>query len=116
MSGFFFCGIIEEPVAKASSKFINENSDVHQIIISSENLDRCIEITEIIIPSSIIKSLSLTESKLFSVGLENPSSFATKCLSKLKVVPASAPAPSGISSLLSKKSSILVMSLLNIWK
>ena len=114
MSGFFFCGIIEDPVAKASSRFINENSEVHQIIISSENLDKCIEITEIIIASSIIKSLSLTESKLFSVGFENPSSFATRCLSKSKVVPARAPAPRGISSLLSKKSSIREISLLNI--
>ena len=72
ISGFFFCGIIEEPVANASSSLINENSDVHHMIISSENLDKCIEIIEIIDANSIIKSLSLTESRLLTVGAENP--------------------------------------------
>ena len=41
-SGFFFCGIIDEPVAKASSSSMNLNSHEHQRIISSEKRERCV--------------------------------------------------------------------------
>ncbi|CAM5548213.1 hypothetical protein STENM327S_01445 [Streptomyces tendae] len=35
MSGFFFCGMIEEPVEKASCRVTKENSFVFQMMISS---------------------------------------------------------------------------------
>jgi hypothetical protein len=39
MSGFFFCGMIEDPVEKASSRVTNENSLVAHVVISSEIRD-----------------------------------------------------------------------------
>ena len=46
MSGFFFCGIIDEPVENASSSSTNLNSQLHHIIISSEKRLRCTMIIE----------------------------------------------------------------------
>ena len=46
ISGFFFCGIIDEPVENASSSSMNLNSQLHHIMISSENLERCTIIIE----------------------------------------------------------------------
>ena len=46
ISGFFFCGIIDEPVENASSSSTNLNSQLHHIIISSEKRERCTIIIE----------------------------------------------------------------------
>lgn len=40
MSGFFFCGIIEELVENASLKLMKPNSDVDQSTISSPMRDK----------------------------------------------------------------------------
>src|SRR2546430_15258361 len=40
MSGFFFCGMIDDPVANASSSSTQPNSGVAQSTISSPNRDR----------------------------------------------------------------------------
>ena len=41
-SGFFFCGMMDEPVEYASSSSTNLNSHEHQEMISSDRRDRCI--------------------------------------------------------------------------
>ena len=46
ISGFFFCGIMLEPVLKASSNSMNLYSLEFHIHISSENLLKCIIIVE----------------------------------------------------------------------
>ena len=53
ISGFFFCGIIELPVLYASSSSINLYSFEFHIIISSENLERCIMISALADRNSI---------------------------------------------------------------
>ena len=40
ISGFLFCGIIEDPVARLSGKSIKSNPSETQKTISSENLER----------------------------------------------------------------------------
>ena len=41
-SGFFFCGMIDEPVAKLSESVTKPNSVVDHKMISSHRRDRCI--------------------------------------------------------------------------
>ena len=74
---------------------------MHQRIISSENLERCIIIIENADNASIAWSLSDTASKLFNVILEKPRVFATDSLFRGYVVAANAPDPRGIVSILS---------------
>ena len=76
-SGFFFCGIIDEPVEYASSSSMNPNSDEHQRMISSEKRLMCIISIDSADASSITKSRSDTPSIEFSVTAGNPSSSAT---------------------------------------
>ena len=60
---------------------------------------------------STTKSLSETASIEFSLGLENPSWFATHIESVTKALPANAPAPSGQVSTLASQSVNLSISL-----
>ena len=53
ISGFFFCGIMLEPVLKASSNSMNLYSLEFHIHISSENLLKCIIIVESALKNSI---------------------------------------------------------------
>ena len=53
ISGFFFWGMIDEPVANASSSSMNLNSHEHQRMISSEKRDRCIMMIERVFASSM---------------------------------------------------------------
>ena len=78
-SGFFFCGMIEEPVQKRSGKSTNANWALVQIIISSAIRDRCIMVIAAADVNSIAKSRSLTESSEFSVGAAKPSASAVMC-------------------------------------
>ena len=65
ISGFFFCGIIDEPVVKSLDSSINLNSQLDQSISSSLSLDKCIISIEHADIKSTVKSLSETPSKLF---------------------------------------------------
>ena len=80
ISGFFFCGIMDEPVEKASSSSTNLNSQLHHIMISSENLERCTIIIESAAASSMQKSRSETPSSELSVTPSNPRSSAVCAL------------------------------------
>ena len=53
MSGFFFCGMMLEPVLNASSSSMNLYSLEFHIHISSENLLKCIMIVESALKNSI---------------------------------------------------------------
>ena len=44
-SGFFFCGIIDDPVENASESVMNPNSVDDQSMISSHRRERCIMAT-----------------------------------------------------------------------
>ena len=115
-SGFFFCGMIEEPEVKASESFINSKPLLIQITISSAKRDRCVAISERQNKYSMAKSRSDTESIELAVGRKNPNSFATKARSIGNDVPAKAQAPSGHSFILTRKSSRREASRLNISK
>ena len=52
-SGFFFWGMMEEPVEKASSSSTNLNSQEHQAMISSDSREICI----IKIDSALVSSM-----------------------------------------------------------
>ena len=99
-SGFFFWGIMLLPVQKASGSSINPNSLVDHIMSSSLILEKCIIIIDEAARNSITKSLSDTASRLLLVTLSKPSCLATYPLSIGNVVPASAPEPSGMTSVL----------------
>ena len=74
ISGFFFCGMMLEPVEKASSSSTNLNSHEHQRMISSENRDRCTITMDKAAASSMQKSRSETPSRLLRIVSENPRS------------------------------------------
>ncbi|MNY58813.1 hypothetical protein D3C86_1951970 [compost metagenome] len=86
---------MELPVQNASSSSMNWNSVDDHSTISSLKRERCIMIMDALERNSKMKSRSLTASKEFSYTRPNPSCSATKWRSIGKVVPASAPAPSG---------------------
>ena len=44
-SGFFFCGMIDDPVEYESESVMNENSVDDQRMISSHRRERCIMLT-----------------------------------------------------------------------
>ena len=68
-SGFFFCGMIEEPVQKRSGSSIKLNwAEVHTTS-SSDIRDRCVISSDAKEQNSMAKSRSETESSEFSVGL-----------------------------------------------
>ena len=88
-SGFFFCGIIDEPVTILSDKLIILKPSEFQIISSSAILEICIEHTETANKKSNTKSRSETVSIELLVGFLNLSFFVVKFLSILKDVPVS---------------------------
>ena len=77
ISGFFFCGMMEEPVVNASLRCTKPNSQLDQRMISSEKRERCIIIIEISDSSSSEKSRSETPSIEFGQTEEKPSSSAS---------------------------------------
>jgi len=68
MSGFFFWGMMDEPVAKLSDRAMKRNSDEHQRMISSAIRLKCIIRMERSAESSSTKSRSDTPSSEFSVA------------------------------------------------
>ena len=104
MSGFFFCGSIDEPVAYASASRMNPNSSVDHSTISSPMRERWICVIVATNSASATKSRSETASSEFWNRRAKPSSFATKFGSSGKLEPASAPAPSGETSARSRQS------------
>ena len=94
-SGFFFCGMIEEPVEYASSSLMYPNSSVAQITISSAKRDKLIEIIDKINANSATTSLEAVPSIEFCVVPAKPSSLATSCGSSPRLEPPKAPAPYG---------------------
>ena len=81
ISGFFFCGMMEEPVENASSSSTNLNSQLHHMIISSEKRLRCTMMIESAEANSMQKSLSDTPSRELLVIRSKPSSSAVMVLS-----------------------------------
>ena len=110
-SGFFFWGIMLEPVVKVSDISINPNSSDDHKTSSSARRERCIIQTDEHDRNSIAKSLSETESILFLDTELNPNSFATDALSIGSVVPANAQEPSGRTSMRFMQSSKRLLSL-----
>merc|ERR1711965_648911 len=76
-SGFFFWGIIDDPVTILSERLIKLKPSELQIISSSAILEICIEQTEILYKKSKTKSLSETVSIELFVGFLNPSFFTS---------------------------------------
>ena len=97
-SGFFFCGMIDEPVAYASSISIQPNSCEDHSTISSPSLDRCTPVSAAAKQNSAAKSRSATASMEFGAALSKPSSIASCRGSTGSDDPASAPAPSGLTA------------------
>ncbi len=73
-SGFFFCGMIEEPVQKRSGRSMNWNWALVQSTSSSEKRDRCIIATEAAAQNSMAKSRSETPSSELPEIASKPSS------------------------------------------
>ena len=96
-SGLRFCGIIEEPVVNLSDSRIRPVSGDDQITISSAKRDRCTAAIAQADSVSSTKSRSATASSEFAIGRAKPSAFAVMARSIGNDVPASAPAPSGLS-------------------
>ena len=72
-SGLRFCGMIEEPVVKASESRTKPNCGVVQSTISSAKRERCTAQIEAAASVSSTKSRSETESSEFAVGRSKPS-------------------------------------------
>ena len=75
-SGFFFCGMMEEPVVKASDSRMKRNWAEHQITISSAKRDRCMAQIDDADRYSSAKSRSDTASSELAVGRLKPSASA----------------------------------------
>ena len=90
--------MIDEPVEKESDRRTKENCGVDQMTISSASRERCVAQIEAIERNSSAKSRSETLSMELRVGSRKPSALAVMDLSIGKPVPASAAAPSGLSS------------------
>ena len=112
-SGFFFCGMIEEPVAYASSISIQPNSCEDQSTISSPSRDRWTPISAAAKQNSAAKSRSETASIEFGAAAAKPSSAANCCGSIGSEEPASAPAPSGLTAARLSQSRSLLTSRVN---
>ena len=98
MSGFFFCGSIDDPVAKASGSCMKPNSSLDQSTISSPMRERCTCVSAAANSASATKSRSDTASSEFSNRWAKPRLSATWSGSSGRLEPASAPAPSGDTS------------------
>lgn len=79
MSGFFFCGMMLDPVENASSSWTKPNSFVAQMITSSACRDRSTPICAVTKANSATKSRAAVPSIEFADELVNPSSVATNC-------------------------------------
>ena len=77
MSGFFFCGSIDEPVAYASASRMKPNSSVDHSTISSPRRERCTWVSAATNSASATKSRSETASSEFSNGRAKSSAVAT---------------------------------------
>ena len=106
MSGFFFCGMIELPVAQASSSRANENSWVVQRTTSSARRETSTAVMASTHAASAARSREEVPSMEFSTGRAKPSSAATRAGSSPSEVPASAPEPYGLASARASRSRI----------
>ena len=97
-SGFFFCGMRDEPVAMASGSSTDAASSLLKKIKSSAMRDRCDSSSAARKRYSAAKSRSETASIEFRVARAKPSDLASASRSTGSGVPASAPEPSGHSS------------------
>src|SRR3954452_7537249 len=92
-SGFFFCGMIDDPVAQASSSRAQPNSVDVQSTTSSPNRDRCTPSSATAKQNSAAEAPSLPPSIELSDARSKPSSAATASGSKGSDEPARAPDP-----------------------
>ena len=95
MSGFFFCGMMDEPVQKASGSSMKPNGALIHRISSSAMRERWMAQMAAPARISITKSRSETASSELRQGPSKPSAAAVASRSIGKVVPASAAEPSG---------------------
>src|SRR5690606_39679533 len=96
MSGFFFCGMIDDPVEKASCRVTKENSFVFQMMTSSAIRERFTPIIAVMKANSATKSREAVPSmELAALPCSKPRSFATASGSSPREEPASAPEPYG---------------------
>ena len=103
-SGFFFCGMIDEPVEKASDSLTKPNCGVDQMTISSASRDRCVardrrERQELQREVAVGNAVERVAGRLAEAER-----LRRRCRSIGKPVPASAAAPSGLSSMRSMAS------------
>mmetsp|Transcript_16354 Transcript_16354/g.50777 ORF Transcript_16354/g.50777 Transcript_16354/m.50777 type:complete len:203 (-) Transcript_16354:448-1056(-) len=94
-SGFFFCGMMLEPVLTLSAGVMKENSSLAHSTHSSPSRLRCMPMMLSADTNSITKSRSITLSTLLAVGPSKPSACAVACRSMGSPVPAMAHAPRG---------------------
>jgi hypothetical protein len=93
-SGFFFCGMIEEPDAHASETSQKPNSSLDHSTISAPSRDRCVA------QVAAADRKSSTKSRLETASIEFGAPTRSRARgeqprSVSKFTPASAPAPSG---------------------
>ncbi len=93
MSGFFFCGMIDEPVDQLSCSRTNPNSAVAQMTMSSLSLERSTAVIARIQHASATRSRDAVASSELGTAREKPRSAATCSGSSPKVLPARAAAP-----------------------
>ena len=98
MSGFFFCGMMLDPVEKASSSATKPNSRVAQRMISSAWRLTSTPIIAVTKANSATKSRAAVPSIELAVQPVKPRSRATASGSRPRLEPASAPEPYGESA------------------
>ena len=98
MSGFFFCGMMLEPVEKASSSRTKPNSRVAQRMTSSACRLTSTPIIAVTKANSATKSRAAVPSMELAVEPVKPRSRATDVGSRPRLEPASAPEPYGESA------------------
>src|SRR6185503_8787652 len=94
-SGLRFCGMMEEPVVKASDSFTKPKAGVDHCTSSAARRDRCTAQMEQAARYSSAKSRAEIASMELRIGREKPSAWLVLSRSMGKDVPASAAAPSG---------------------
>src|SRR5215212_11995830 len=100
-SGLRFWGMIDEPVEYVSGKRMKPYAGDAQSTISSASRERCVAAIAHAARNSSAKSRDDTASSELRIGAAKPSAFAVIRRFIGKEVPASAPAPSGDSFILS---------------
>ena len=99
MSGFFFCGMIDDPVAQASSSRAQPNSVDVQSTTSSPSRERCTPSSAAAKQNSAAKSRSLTASmRVVGGAVEAELGRRPRPGPGGSDEPASAPAPSGLTA------------------